>query len=102
MPDRPGHHHRPRFPAAVIAHAVWLYYRFGLSLRIEQSHQPTRVRKRQMRRFKSVPSAQRFLVVFSRFCNHFRPRRYLLTAAEYRVDRHARYAGWRDLVGRAA
>jgi putative transposase len=33
MPDRPGHHHRHRFPAAVIAHAVWLYHRFALSLR---------------------------------------------------------------------
>ncbi len=33
MPDRPGHHHRHRFPAAVVAHAVWLYHRFALSLR---------------------------------------------------------------------
>ena len=33
MPDRPGHHHRHCFPAAVIAHAVWLYHRFALSLR---------------------------------------------------------------------
>ena len=33
MPDRPGHHHRHRFPAAIIAHAVWLYHRFALSLR---------------------------------------------------------------------
>jgi putative transposase len=33
MPDRPGHHHRHRFPAAITAHAVWLYHRFALSLR---------------------------------------------------------------------
>ncbi len=33
MPDRPNHHHRHRFPAAIIAHAVWLYHRFALSLR---------------------------------------------------------------------
>ena len=33
MPDRPGHHHRHRFPAEVIAHAVWLYRRFALRLR---------------------------------------------------------------------
>jgi putative transposase len=32
MPDRPGHH-RHRFPAEIIAHAVWLYHRFALSLR---------------------------------------------------------------------
>jgi putative transposase len=33
VPDRAGHHHRHRFPAEVIAHAVWLYHRFALSLR---------------------------------------------------------------------
>lgn len=238
MPDRPGHHHRHRFPAAVIAHAVWLYHRFALSLRdveellyergiavtyetvrawvakfgarfaaelrkrearpgrrwhldevftrvggkqvylwravdehgqvldvlvqerrdtdaaerffrqllgyagrppeaivtdslgsygaakarlpelaaaehlrvraaarlnnrVEQSHQPTRLRERQVRRFKSISSAQRFLAAFSRFCNHFRPCRHLLTAAEYRTVRRDRYAAWRELAGAA-
>jgi transposase-like protein len=33
MPDRLGHYHRHRFPAAVIAHAVWPYHRAALSLR---------------------------------------------------------------------
>jgi putative transposase len=33
VPDCPGQHHRHRFPAAVIAHAVWLYHRFALRLR---------------------------------------------------------------------
>lgn len=235
MPDRPGHHHRHRFPAAIIAHAVWLYHRFALSLRdveellyergitvsyetiragvvkfgaryaaelrkrearpgrtwhldevytrvggrqvylwravdehgqvldvlvqerrdtgaavrffhrllghaggppdqivtdslasygaakarvpefadvahlrvraaarlnnrVEQSHQPTRAREYVMRRFKSVDSAQRFLAAFSRFCNHFRPRRHRLTAAEYQNVRHARFSGWRELT----
>ncbi len=235
MPDRPGYHHRHRFPAAVIAHAVWLYHRFALSFRdveellfergitvsyetirawvakfgaqyaaalqtraarsgrtwhldevftraggqpvylwravdehgqvldvllqerrdtdaaerffrrllgraggppdaivtdslasygaakaripelaavehrrvraaarlnnrVEQSHQPTRLRERQMRRFKSVPSAQRFLSAFSRFYNHFRVRRHLLTAAEHRSVRQARYEAWRELA----
>jgi len=65
-----------------------------LNNRIEQSHQPTRLRERPMRRFKSPRSAQRFLTAFSRFCNHFRVRRHLLTAAEYRAVRHARYATW--------
>lgn len=36
MPDRPGHHQRHRFPAAVIAYAVWLYHRFALSLRVAE------------------------------------------------------------------
>ncbi len=72
-----------------------------LNNRVEQSHQPTRLRERQMRRLKSVPSAQRFLATFSRFCNHFRLRRHLLTAAEHRAVRHIRYAGWRDVTGTA-
>jgi hypothetical protein len=33
MPDRLGHFHRHRFPAEIISHAVWLYYRFPLSHR---------------------------------------------------------------------
>ena len=33
MPDRPGHFHRHRYPAEIIAHAVWLYHRFALSFR---------------------------------------------------------------------
>jgi putative transposase len=33
MPDRPGHFHRHRFPAEIIAYAVWLYHRFALSFR---------------------------------------------------------------------
>lgn len=66
--------------------------------RVEQSHQPTRLRERQMRRFKSVASAQRFLAAFTRFCNHFRPRRHLLTAAAYRGVRRVRYAAWRELA----
>ena len=177
MPDRPGHHHRHRFPAEVIARTVWLYPRFALSVRdveallyerairltyetvrawvakfgavdehgqvldvlvqerrdtaaaerffrrlpelaavehrrwraaarlnnrVERSHQPTRLRERQMRRFTSGASAQRFLVAFSRFGNYFRVRRHLLTAAEHRTVRHARYTGWRALVRRAA
>jgi transposase-like protein len=33
MPDRPGDHHRPGFPAEVIARAVWLSHRSALSPR---------------------------------------------------------------------
>ena len=69
--------------------------------RIEQAHQPTRLCERQMRRFKSVPSAQRFLAAFSRFCNHFRVPQHLLTAAEHCAVRHARIMSWRALTGAA-
>ena len=33
MANYTGRYHRHRFPPEIISHAVWLYYRFGLSLR---------------------------------------------------------------------
>lgn len=33
MRRAPDPHHRHRFPAEIISHAVWLYYTFSLSLR---------------------------------------------------------------------
>jgi len=44
-----------------------------LNNRAENSHQPTRERERRMRRFKSMPHAQRFLSVHAAVSNHFRP-----------------------------
>ncbi len=68
-----------------------------LNNRVEQSHQPTRLREYLMRRFKSLASAQRFLSAFSGFCNHCRLRRHLLTAGAHRTVRHERYVAWRAL-----
>ncbi|MGW7674111.1 IS6 family transposase [Streptomyces sp. NPDC054775] len=58
----------------------------GLNNRAENSHQPTRQRERAMKRFRSVGGAQRFLSVFSGISPHFRPRRHLMTATEYRTE----------------
>jgi hypothetical protein len=69
-----------------------------LNSRVEASHQPARRRERQMRRFASLHSAQRFLTAFSRFCNRFRPRRHLLTAAAYRATTRGRVASWREVA----
>src|SRR5215475_12634357 len=55
-----------------------------LNNRAENSHQPTRQRERAMKRFKSIRHAQRFLSAFSGISPHFRPRRHLLSAADYR------------------
>ena len=33
MKTPPSHHHRHRFPAEIISHAVWLYHTFSLSFR---------------------------------------------------------------------
>ncbi len=67
--------------------------------RVEQAHQPTRLRERIMWRFESAVSAQRFLDAFSRGGNLFRPRHHLLTAAEYRATMRERVATWREVAG---
>jgi putative transposase len=67
----------------------------GLNNRAENSHQPTRLRERVMRRFKSAGHAQRFLSAFGVISTHFRPRKHLLTAERYRALMRSRYAiGW--------
>jgi putative transposase len=67
--------------------------------RVEQAHQPTRVRERVMRRFRSAASAQRFLDAFTRVGNLFRPRRHRLAAAAYRATMRERVATWREVAG---
>ena len=52
--------------------------------RAELSHQPTRVRERGMRRFKSVVQAQRFLGVHAAVYNLFNLGRHLISASHYR------------------
>ena len=69
----------------------------GLNNRAENSHQPTRVREKVMRAFKSAGHAQRFLSAFSVICSHFRPRRHLLTAGRYREEMQSRFAMWAEV-----
>jgi hypothetical protein len=42
--------------------------------------------------------AQRFLAAFSGICPHFRPRRHLLSAAEYRHEMDSRFSTWNQVV----
>ncbi len=53
--------------------------------RAEVSHQPTRQRERQMRRFKSPGQAQRFLSVHGVVQNLFRFGRHLVSSANHRL-----------------
>ena len=62
--------------------------------RAEVSHQPTRQRERQMRRFKSVGHAQRFLSVQGLVQNLFRVGRHLLRAGHHRVLRTRSFCVW--------
>ncbi len=62
--------------------------------RAELSHQPTRVKERGMRRFKSTPQAQRFLSTHAAVYNLFNMGRHLISAKHYRVFRQRAFASW--------
>ena len=62
--------------------------------RAELSHQPTRVRERGMRRFKSSHQAQRFLAVHSAVYNLFNLGRHLVSAEHYRTLRQSAFVSW--------
>ena len=66
------------------------------SNRAELSHQPTRERERQMRRFKSREQAQRFLWVHGIIQNLFRVGRHLMGAANHRALRDRSFSAWRQ------
>ena len=70
----------------------------GLNNRAELSHQLTRQRERQMRRFKSPRQAQQFLSAYGPINNLFRPRRHRLTATEYRVARSQAFETWQQVT----
>ena len=62
--------------------------------RAEVSHQPTRHRERQMRRFKSAREAQLFLAVHGVVLNLFRLARHRLKAVHHRMLRARSFATW--------
>ena len=62
--------------------------------RAEVSHQPTRQRERQMRRFKSVRHAQHFLSVHGLVHNLFRVGRHLLRVVHHRLLRTRSFCVW--------
>jgi putative transposase len=74
----------------------------GLNNRAENSHQPTRRRERQMKRFKSVGQVQRFLSAHDQINNLFHLRRDHVTANEYRAARARAFEMWADISGVAA
>ncbi len=63
--------------------------------RAELSHQPTRVRERGMRRFKSKQQAQRFLAVHASVYNLFNLGRHMVSAGNYRLLRARAFAPWK-------
>jgi putative transposase len=70
--------------------------------RAENSHQPTRRRERQMKRFKSAGQAQRFLSAHDQINNLFHLRRDHLPAVQYRAARTQAFQTWAAVTGVAA
>ena len=66
--------------------------------RAEVSHQPTRQRERQMRRFKSAAQAQQFLPVHGVILNLFRVGRHLLRSANHRILRARSFLVWSEVT----
>jgi putative transposase len=71
----------------------------GLNNRAENSHQPTRRRERQMKRFKSAGQAQRFLSADDAINNLFHLHRDHLPADQYRLARTRAFQTWTEIVG---
>jgi putative transposase len=71
----------------------------GLNNRTENSHQPTRRRERQMKRFKSPCQVQRFLSIHDPISNLFHLRRDSRPASDYRTARAQALATWAQVVG---
>jgi putative transposase len=66
--------------------------------RAEQSHEPTRVRERGMRKFKSFRQAQRFLGAHAAISNLFNLGRHLVSADHYRDLRVSAFSEWNRAV----
>ena len=71
----------------------------GLNNRAENSHQPTRRREPQMKRFKSPRQAQRFLSAHAQIDNLFHLRGDHVTAVEYRAARTHAFETWAEVSG---
>src|SRR3954466_6160903 len=71
----------------------------GLNNRAENSHQPTRRRERQMKRFKSAGQAQRLLSAHDGINNLFHLRRDHRPASQYRAARTQAFQTWAAVTG---
>ena len=71
----------------------------GINNRAENSHQPTRRRERQMKRFKSPGQAQRFLSAHDQINNLFHLSCHRLPATHYRAARAQAFQTWAEVTG---
>jgi putative transposase len=72
-----------------------------LNNRAENSHQPTRVREKVMRRFKSARHLQRFTSVHDQVANLFMHCRYNTNAPERRPEHTQAFEAWEAVTGQS-
>src|SRR5829696_4681346 len=70
--------------------------------RAESSHVPVRRRERELQRFKSPRSAQRFLSMHAATYNTFTVPRHLVSARTHRLFQAETFGAWRNAAGVAA
>ncbi len=68
-----------------------------LNNRAENSHLPFRRRERAMLRFRRMRSLQKFAAVHSSVHNHFNQERHLYSRDNFKLNRAAALAEWRQL-----
>ncbi len=68
-----------------------------LNNRVENSHLPFRRRERAMLRFRQMRSLQKFVTVHASVHNHFNQERALYSRDNFKLNRDAALAEWRDL-----
>ena len=69
-----------------------------LNNRAENSHQPLRRREKIMNRFRSIRSLQKFAAIQSSIHNHFNLERHFYRREEFKENRSAALADWRQLA----
>ena len=65
--------------------------------RAENSHLPFRRRERAMLRFRRTRSLQKFVAVHASVHNHFNQERHLYSRSNFKLNRTAALAEWRQL-----
>jgi putative transposase len=69
-----------------------------LNNRAENSHQPFRRRERAMLKFRAAKSLQRFVSIHSSVHNHFNMERHFTSRQQFKLNREAALANWRQLA----
>jgi len=69
-----------------------------LNNRAENSHQPFRRREKAMAKFRSHVTLQQFVSVHATIHNHFNQQRHLFNRQNFKLNRTASLAEWRQLA----